>query len=149
MGVFDDLMDMDFNEIEPPKDIPAGHWRSELVTVKSYTPDDSDANYKRRIRLIFTPTEPEDDVDAEEAQKFMESDDFDGSTVGVTVFLHDSKRSVYRFMKRVNAIGFEGTLGQFLDGEGVEGLEAIVDVVHEYDDEGELRVDGEHFAKAE
>lgn len=124
-------------EVEDVQLVPMGSWKSELLSVSRKAPKDEDANYSYRYTLTWEPQEPGDDVDEDDAQAFMNGDDFDGARVFQTVFV-SNKRDVAKLKRILTLAGYEGSIEDARnDVKG--GYWALTNIKHEPGFDGDPR----------
>lgn len=130
---FEDLLSANIDDIEEPKAVPSGTWKSELLGLTLKDPKSEDANYKKRALLTFRPMEAREDVDEARAQEFVESDDYEDARLFYSIFVQ-GKRDVIKLVRILKSAGFTGSIEDAED-EIDGGYTLDVSVSEEPDDD--------------
>jgi hypothetical protein len=146
---FKDLLKQNVSEIEEPKSVPSGTWKSELLGVSLKAPKSEDANYKVRALMTLKPIEPREDVDTDRASEFMQSEDYEDARLFMTVFLA-GKRDVIKVKRILTAAGYTGSIeGAVEEIDGGYVLDASVSEAPDDDDPDIIRNNVSGVSKSE
>jgi len=143
------LLGSSWEDVDIPE-VPEGTWKGELVRIAIDDEDREDRKGRtyRMVRFSIRPREPQEDVDPNEAQAFLEADP-DGETIVTRRDFIYGKRDLNRVRHMLEQIGIplEGrNIGETID-EYDGGFEVLVEVEHE-EYEGETRAQARAIAPA-